>query len=476
MANDTNWSVDESEAKIQKILKTYRTVASAVIESGATDFKSQLRVSGFTSDNTSGHRWTNLTLDWEDLTDIDFSYCDLRGTTFYKAHVSGCKFFGAIVDPDALIDAIGLDPSAFLKRTLFTGRDEKIAGAVQLEDGRVFSWCPYGGARIWEIKGFTNAFWPKDDLQVDGALQLNNGNILTWGSNPDLAIWLPDGSIKKELKSHVDVVIGAIEMSDGQIATWSADKTIRIWSVEGLFLSVLTGHAGKILGLIQLSSGHLASWGADNRIAIWDPRTGQSDWLIGHTAPVRNVIELEPGKIVSWARDDTERHWTFDLINLGSKSTRKPADRSRLPNNDAPEPGTCVVYFPNREHGKTRKRNGGYLSWGWGGTPSIMMDDLHVVSILVGHSKMVRGAIELSNGNILSWSDDRTLRIWSEHGREFVVLSGHSDSVVGAIELSDGRIMSWDRNQTWILWDLDNSPEVLSVFRQKEDRSERVDE
>jgi WD40 repeat protein len=84
------------------------------------------------------------------------------------------------------------------------------------------------------------------------------------------------------------------------------------------------------------------------------------------------------------------------------------------------------------------------------------------LSVQLGHSDAVYGALELDEGRILSWSSDGTLRIWQrESGRALAVLAGHTSSVYGTRLLDDGRILSWSADGTVRLWDRESGAALL---------------
>jgi hypothetical protein len=263
---------------------------------------------------------------------------------------------------------------------------------------------------------------------ISGVLKLNDV-LISWSS--DNTVRFCNNNLKEYLRITGYNILGLVGLHDERILTWSRNTTLRIWSLAGEKLVVLEKHSSFINGAIELSDGKILSWSKDGSLIIWSA-TGEFICVLdGHSKDVLNAIELSDGKILSWSYDNTIRLWdkngeqlaTFAISN-GSELNVTPLTSKHL------------------------------LLW-----ESFFKKTFHILQLpdgdfidFVGHTKAIKGAIELSDSRILSWSYDETLRIWDLQGKELVILNKYTKRVCGAIELSDRRILSWSENGSLIMW------------------------
>jgi WD40 repeat protein len=129
--------------------------------------------------------------------------------------------------------------------------------------------------------------------------------------------------------------------------------------------------------------------------------------------------------------------------------------------------------------GALQLKNGSILSWDGNGVLVIWPLDGLSPTILLGHNSLINGALQLKDGRLLSWASEPTLRLWSVNGNLERAMDGHTAGVGGALQLNDGRILSWSWDKTLRLWSEDgehlktlnrHSREVVNAFQLKDGR------
>jgi Caspase domain/WD domain, G-beta repeat len=134
--------------------------------------------------------------------------------------------------------------------SVLKGHTGPVYGAVQLRDGRLLTWAGGPGsedgrltsgpsddktARLWMPNGKQGPVLTGHTAPVYGALQLSDGRLFTWsgGENDKTArIWTAEGVSGPILKGHTSRLAGALQIDDGRLLTWSEDGTARIWPLD----------------------------------------------------------------------------------------------------------------------------------------------------------------------------------------------------------------------------------------------------
>lgn len=342
------------------------------------------------------------------------------------------------------------------------GHSLAVIGALVLPDGGILSWSFDHTLRAWDIaSGTCRAVLEGHTDQVNGALVLPSGYILSWAgdlhcsefADRTIRIWdLVTGECRMVLddcNGHEDGVDGVLDLNDGRVLSWSFDKTLRIWdTTSGECSIVLEGHKDVVCGALVLPNDEIVSWSADKSLRIWDPINGKCRAVLkGHAKQVVSALVLPDGNMLSWSYDETFRVWDANsakcqlVIEAGHVS------------------GTPLVLPASR-----------ILSISSDNT--LRVSDIvsgTCLSVLVGHTNIVHGALILPNSLLLSWSADNSLRIWDpQTGACFAILAGHTDTVAGALLLPNGA-MSWAHDNTLRLWD--TTPwlplDIIEVARQE---------
>ena len=199
---------------------------------------------------------------------------------------------------------------------------------------------------------------------------------------------------------------------------------------------------------ILLSNGNALSWGTDDyNLRIWDLETGACKVVMkGHTDEVYRVLELRTGDFLSWSKDRTLRIWSPDGTCKAVSDGNTDSDRGFLELRSGAILSWCIYALVEKKSyvGQEEK------------SIRIWAPDGNLISVIRGHSKHIKGAIELQSGEILSYSDD-SQRIWSTNAPNSevrTVLEGRSQWIEGARELRSGDILTWD-NESLHLWSSD---------------------
>lgn len=271
-----------------------------------------------------------------------------------------------------------------------------------------------------------------------------------WLRNPQRIKYAAPNPCLRVFEGHTRQVYGALELKDGQILSWSMDDTLRLWDREsGEQLAVLDEHSfDSVNDALELPDGRIFLISIHLEQCLWD-RVGR-------------VYPAEDDYLQSWFEWRRAMHGKYygeprvedDGLNLLGQSDRPSVEELAV-----------LAGHTKGVRGALELRDGYILSWSIDGTLRLWDGaSSGKLAVLARHTNRVNGVRELRDGHILSWSSDETLRLWDgASGREVAVLAGHTDRVYGALELRDGRILSWSADGTLRLWDgtSDVKPTVL---------------
>lgn len=351
----------------------------------------------------------------------------------------------------------------------FSGHLGRVAGALEMTDGRILSWSDDSSIRIWTRGGQLLRRLDGHVNPVRKCCVLANGSILSWGQDWMPRLWSSDGDLIKPLQGHEAAVIGMIELADRRLLSWSGDKTLRIWSEQGAPIAVLKGHLTEVFDCTPLPNGDLLSRGGDDTIRIW---SGDGD--------CKGVLERPGGFVKTVLPDGTV------LLGAGDTTLRlaRGADGAYSFSEEEGgriiplEDGRCVagtytteldVWSGNGDvYRLLRAREGATMKdakpafadrivswdhdrslrlWSASGAPERLQT--------LGQA--VEGVLVTADGRMVSWGDANTLRVWSVDLEPQQLLHGHKGRVLGALPASDGSVLSWSADASLCKWAIDGA-------------------
>lgn len=324
------------------------------------------------------------------------------------------------------------DPNLYLWRPKedqllhLEGHTGPVASALELSDGRLFSWSEDGTLRLWSAAGEASALLEKPHLYEvthwwHGHLfELVDGRLILL-TDHKLHIWSSTGSHLKTLEFYIDSLQEPIILKTGLLLSAYSDK-LYLWSLDTKLYDpeTIDGHHGDIIGLKLLTdTDRILTWGGDGRIKFRTLDTRTEKTLMAHSGAVNDILLLRNGTFISCSNDRTLRLWN--------------------------PTGEMIAEFVGHTGGVSgvlQLKDGRFLSWGWDMTLRLWSASGESLNVLSGHTKPVVGVLLLPNGNFISWAIfEPDLRLWSSEGKLLTLLENDNQSQhIPAILLRDGRI------------------------------------
>lgn len=325
---------------------------------------------------------------------------------------------------------------------VFEGHDDRVEGALRLDDDRMLSWSKDSTLGIWRVQtgeeierltGHTDA--------IDGVLQITDDVAVSWSRDHTIRGW--DTALGEPLyciEEHTKPIVHVARMGRDQLVSWSEDKSIGIWDAHsGERLDTLEGHTAKLNGG-AVYGDVIMSWSKDRSIRLWNPNLAECtdvffDKVEGHTKEVLGALLLEDQRVLGWDS-------AGDLV-VWDPMTHEP--QMKLSGHDAGVQGALIV-------DSTR-----VLSWDKAGLVILWsIETGECLAKMSGHSELIEGAMLLDATRALTWSKDATLRVWSlDEGTCLHHLEGHASWVRDVRRLEDGRVLSASGGGDMRLWDVD---------------------
>lgn len=315
--SDDPLDISDTENELHRIISSFKGTVQALAASGAKDFKSQLRIAGFSNANMHGHNWTGLNLNSEDLSGLNFSNCDLRSTTFNGAQVSEVDFTAALLDRGALDGAIGADSAKFQDQWQIDLRNDNLlhVHALSGEKRGLFVGCGKKLLRIWDHNGNEYSA-PADTLyDVKGVAPLSNGGFIVWDGRNTIQIWTAHLTLAKVIS-----IAGLIDVqatSDGLIVA-RYDDGVRCWDIDGKKVGTAKITGRSVERAAAFGQGRLMTVDADNRCVMWRNDIPKPMESVGR---LDEIFGLPGGRIAACAfRGDSKRNARTHLIQTWNEN------------------------------------------------------------------------------------------------------------------------------------------------------------
>jgi WD40 repeat protein len=295
------------------------------------------------------------------------------------------------------------------------GHTDDVQGAVELDDGRIFSWGADRRFLVWNPKN-----WEHEVVGEYG----KGMNCFTSSENGSREF------LVSELLSEFSV----IKLKNGSCLIMSCLGKPRLFCPTTNTISVYKGKNIFFRNFEELEDGSLLFWGLSNQLLLWHPLNNTHCFLQDHNGSIHGVIPLSNHRLVSWSKDRTLRLWD---LRLCTSHVLKTTDKEFL----------TVAKLSERELLVCDKSE----------TIWIIDFERNDSRSLKGHTDTVNGALVLGNGQLVSWSEDKAIRVWETESGNSKVLGQHDQPVFCVMPLSENRILSKSARDNFRLWDLDTA-------------------
>jgi WD40 repeat protein len=429
----------------------------------------------------------NRSVDVWDVRDGDFrkisswSVADLRGAIELengRVLTWGYPELAQVRDPHdgSLIEELHDSVSSIASEGPQLAHNESIAGACQLDPGRVATWSGLSTkrnvgprpARVWQLSsGEPVMSVGLPGWSVEGVLPLAETCVAVWAEGA-LAVHEVDasgagGGGVVRLAGHAARIRGARSIApevvgEPAFVTWSDDGMLRIWR-SGIPAPVGgegVRHHGRVAGVLTEPAGECLTWGEDGRVMRWDLATGEGRVAADFGARLKRGVRLGDTRVAVYG--DTDRGGSHLAIISG----------------DEREPAVGFDDLPIRVERAFPLRDGSLVLWGVGqnGGQIIRLDSngSPTVSIAMPAPDSVMsedGLVEIERDRVIVFGgrypnrsaapvvvDFRLGSVWEFPMPDYVFVNG-------LLPLRDrSRVLTWNNyNRPFHLWRFDRGLE-----------------
>lgn len=385
-----------------------------------------------------------------DLSEFDFSHCQIWQADFVKATLLNTNLTGAHVARSVFAETFGgVSCTAYRSDGQWLATSDT-SGEVQIWD--VSSYQQITAFRTDAIWTWATAFAPQSPLEDGDAVILATG-----GDNRLVKLWdARTGQCLRSLPGHTNTINAiAFHPNGNLLASCSQDATIRLWQLddlqaESIHCQVLGGHQGRVWSAAFSPDGTtLISGSEDCTLKRWNLKSQECDLtFVGHQSWVKTVAISPDGQSVASASfNGTIKLW--DLLTGDCLYSWQ----------GHPATVTMLTFSPDGQL---------LASSSYDQTVKIWQISTHqCVRTLREHRNRVWSVTFSPDGQQLaSGGDDHATRLWDlQTGQCAKTWKGHTNGILSMSFKADGQwLATGHEDQTIKLWN-PQSGEVVRTLR-----------
>ncbi|MBE9076801.1 hypothetical protein IQ241_05740 [Romeria aff. gracilis LEGE 07310] len=385
-----------------------------------------------------------------DLSDFDFSYCQIWQADFVKANLLNTDLTCAQVRRSVFAETFGgVSCTAYRSDGQWLATSDT-SGEVQIWD--VSSYQQITAFRVDAIWTWAAAFAPQSPLaDADAAI------LATGGDDRLVKLWdASTGRCLRSLPGHTNTINAIAFHPQGKLlASCSQDATIRLWQlddphVETVPCQVLEGHQGRVWSAAFSPDGKLLVSGSEDcTLKRWNLESMECDrTFVGHQSWVKTVAISPDGQsVASGSFNGTLKLWD---LSTGECLHSWPGHPATV---------TMLAFSPNGQLLASSSYDQTVKVW--------QVSTQQCVRTLREHGNRVWSVAFSPDGQQLaSGSDDHATRLWDlKTGHCAKTWKGHTNGILSLSFKADGQwLATGHEDQTIKLWN-PQSGEVVRTLR-----------